>query len=331
MKPTIITDAFLHSDAVELLNSESRFLKCESGDQGVAFARSENAAGAILGPTWQFTGDVIDAIPSLLAIGRPGIGVDNIDVPAATQRGVVVVNTPDAPAVSTAEHTLSLMLAAAKGHKTFARVLEAGESLTAEPPVIELHGKTLGLVGLGRIGGKMARICGLGLGMQVLAYDPYVQPAQAEKLGVKLLPNLHDVLAESDFVSIHCPPAENTRGLIDSAMFAAMKPTAYLINCARGVIVDETALISALQNGEIAGAGLDVFDPEPPETTNPLLAMENVIATPHTAAYTDGALREMGMGVAREVLDAINGKRPDNMLNLEVWNSPAMKKRRNEK
>ncbi len=331
MKPTIIADVFLHPDAVDLLKSESRFLECETGDKGVALAQRENAAGAILSATWQFTGDLIESIPSLLAIGRPGIGVDNINIPAASQRGVVVVNTPDAPAVSTAEHTLSLMLAAAKRHKTFSRLQEAGEPLTAEPPVIELRGKTLGLVGLGRIGEKMAQMCGLALGMKVLAYDPYIQPDQAEELGVKLLPSLHEVMAESDFVSIHCPPAESTCGLIDAAAISAMKPTAFLINCARGVIVDEPALISALQSGQIAGAGLDVFNPEPPETTNPLLAMENVIATPHAAGYTDSALLEMGMSVAREILDAVSGKRPDNMLDPEVWDSPAMKKRRNKK
>ena len=330
MKPTIIADVFLHDDAVDLLNREGHLVRCESGERGVALARREKAAGAILTPTWKFDGEVIDAIPSLLAIGRPGIGVDSIDVPAASKRGVVVVNTPDAPAVSTAEHTLSLILALGKRHKAFVRVQQSGQLLTVEPPLIELRGKTLGLVGLGRVGRQVARMCGLGLQMRVLAYDPYVSAGEAQKLGGKLMPSLHELLRESDVVSIHCPPSKETRGLINAAALAAMKPHAYLINCARGAIVDEPALIIALQEGRIAGAGLDVFDPEPPATTNPLLAMENVVATPHSAGYTDGALREMGMGVAREVLDAIEGKRPENMLDPVVWNSPAMRKRRGE-
>lgn len=187
---------------------------------------------------------------------------------------------------------------------------------------MELEGKVLGLVGLGRIGKKVAQICGSCFGMKIIAFDPYVSSEDATRLNVTMYPALDDVLQISDFVSIHCPPSDSTKGMIDAKAMAAMKPTAYLVNCARGMIVDEPALIEALQIGKIAGAGMDVFDPEPPSSSNPLLSMDNVLATPHTAGYTDGCQRKMGLGVARQILDIISNVRPENLVNPEVWNAP---------
>jgi phosphoglycerate dehydrogenase-like enzyme len=196
------------------------------------------------------------------------------------------------------------------------------KALISEPPVIELRGKVLGLVGLGRIGRKMAQLCGSGLGMEVLAYDPHISPADAAPLNVTLCTTLGNMLRMADFVSIHCPPSESTRGMIDADALAAMKSSAYLVNCARGMIVDEPALVEALRAGTIAGAGLDVYDPEPPAPDNPLLAMENVVATPHSAGYTDGCQLAMGMGVAEQVLAVLSGKRPANLVNPTAWDSP---------
>jgi D-3-phosphoglycerate dehydrogenase len=323
MEPVVVMDLYLHPEAVALLSSKCRIVRCKAGTEGVKTARNENAAAAVLGPTWQFTGSVLDQIPSLLVIGRPGIGVDSIDLDAATERGVAVVNTPDAPTTSTAEHAVAMLLALAKRHRAAARLLTSGGLFTEEPTLIEVKGKTLGLVGLGRVGKRMAHICGAGLGMKVIAFDPYVSADQAAELGVTLYPDLYDVLRAADFVSLHCPPSKNTRRMINAEALVAMKPTSYLINCARGSIVDEGALVEALRAGKIAGAGLDVFDPEPPSPSNPLLTMENVVATPHTAGFTDDCLRAMGLGVAKEVLDVLSGVRPSNLVNPNVWDSPA--------
>ena len=326
MKPNIVMNVYLHPEARELLSSECQIVQCMPGAEGVAIARRERAVGAIIGSTWRFSASVFDEIPSLLVVGRPGIGVDNIDLDAATECGVAVVNTPDAPTVSTAEHTVAILLALAKRHKAAARLLSTGGSYTSEPWLVEVEGKVLGLVGLGRIGKRVAHICGLGLGMKVIAYDPYVSADQAAELGVTLYPDLYDLLRIADFVSLHCPPSKDTCGMIDAEALAVMKPTAYLINAARGVIVDEAALIDALRAGGIAGAGMDVFDPEPPSPSNPLLAMENVVATPHSAGFTDGALLAMGVGVVNEVLAVLRGTRPTNLVNPKVWDSPARRR-----
>jgi D-3-phosphoglycerate dehydrogenase len=265
----------------------------------------------------------MDQMPTLVVIARPGIGVDNVDQPAATERGVVVVNTPDAPTVSTAEQTVSLLLALAKRHKPAARILATQGNIFAEPTLVEVKGKVLGLLGIGRIGSTVAQICGHGLGMKVIAFDPFVSPERAAALGVSLRPSMSDVLREADFVSLHLPLTKESRGLINAQALAQMKPTAYLLNCARGPIVDEPALIAALQAGKLAGAGLDVFDPEPPAADNPLLAMENVAATPHSSGFSDGCQLKMGLALAEEIIDALNGKHPANLVNPKVWDSPA--------
>ena len=188
MKPRIVYDLYLHPEALDSLSSGCRIVHCAPGAEGVAVARGQSAAAAIVGPTWQFSGTVLDQIPSLLVIGRPGIGVDAIDLEAATERGVVVVNTPEAPSTSTAEHAAAMLLALAKHHKPAARLVSSGGSFTEEPMLVEVSGKVLGLVGLGRVGKKMAHICGAGLGMAVVAFDPYVAADQAAKLGVSLYP-----------------------------------------------------------------------------------------------------------------------------------------------
>lgn len=322
MHNCVVVQAYLHRAAQDLLRDRFRLLFCESNEAGVAIARQEKAVAIVPGPTWDLSAAVFDSLPGLLVVARPGIGVDKVDVAAASERGVVVVNTPDAPTVSTAEHTVSLLLAVAKGHRRFAEVLCRGKSIVTEEPAVELEGKVLGLVGLGRVGRKVAWICGQGLGMKVVAYDPYVSASDAAEFNVTLYSNLDELLRIADFVSLHCPPREETRSLINARTLAVMKPTANLINCARGAIVDENALVSALQAGRIAGAGLDVFDPEPLATTSPLIGLNRVVLSPHSAGYTDDSLRKMGLGVARQILQILNQERPEFLLNPEVWNSP---------
>ncbi|MBD3868123.1 MAG: hypothetical protein IFK94_08355 [Acidobacteria bacterium] len=239
------------------------------------------------------------ADPGLLrVIGRAGSGVDNIDLDAATAAGVVVMNTPGGNSVAAAEHTLALLTSLARHLPQAATDLKAGNWNRKRYMGTEVTGKTLGIVGLGRVGREVA-LRARGMHMEVLGYDPYVSDAVAAELGIapRTLP---DLLAESDFVTLHLPISGDTRHLIDAAAIAAMKPGARLINCARGGLVDEAALASALESGHLAGAALDVFEAEPPDPDG-LVGMPGVIATPHLGAST----REAQIRVAAEICEKV--------------------------
>ncbi|HEY8425007.1 MAG TPA: phosphoglycerate dehydrogenase [Limnochordales bacterium] len=258
--------------------------------------------------------EVVDAGRRLVVIGRAGTGVDNIDVDAATRRGIVVVNAPEANTVSAAEHTLAMMLAVAR------RIPWAHQALAQERRWerrrfvgVQLAGKTLGLIGLGRIGSEVARRA-RAFGMNVLAYDPYVVPERAAETGVELV-DLDDLLGRSDFISIHCPLTARTRHLIDAERLRRVRRGAYLINCARGGIVDEAALAEALREGILAGAAIDVFAEEPPGD-NPLLGLPNVVVTPHLGASTQEAQSAAALAVAEEVLRVLAGDVPRHAVNV---------------
>jgi D-3-phosphoglycerate dehydrogenase len=282
-------------------------------------ADASGCAAAIVSNQPRVDGAFIDRVgPQLLVVARPGIGVDNIDVPAASERGVLVVNTPDAPTESTAEHAVGLLLALAK------RIVEADRWLrgprdSGVPLGLELRGRTLGLVGLGRIGRRVAEICGLGLRMRVLAHDPYVSPAEAERLGVTLVDGLDALLGEADVVSVHAPSTPETQGLIGERTLARMKRGALLVNASRGALVDEEALLAALRSGHLAGAALDVFRNEPPPPDHPLLALPNVVATPHNAAWTDVGRLASSEGAATQVLQVLAGQRPPWLVDPGAW------------
>lgn len=263
---------------------------------------------------------VIDPLPKLQILVRTGIGIDNVVVPDATARGVVVCNTPDGPTESTAEHTVAMLLALAKRLKQGNDNLAAGKwgPRTGGLLGIEVVGKTLGLVGLGRIGRRVAHMCRHGFDMQILAYDPFVTPDQAKQLGVTLA-DLDTVLAKADFVSLHLPSTPETYHLMNSTRLAQMKPTAYLLNMARGPLVDEHALLDALDNGKLAAAGIDVFEPEPPPVTTRLRNHPMILATPHSASVTvEGRARIESMAVER-VLAFFRGERPQDVVNPEVY------------
>lgn len=253
----------------------------------------------------RITREVLETSPHLRVVGRAGVGVDNIDVEAATERGVLVVNVPTGNTVAAAEHTLAMMLTLARQIPAADADLRSGQWRRGRFTGVELKGKTLGLIGLGRIGAEVAQRA-RAFGMQVAANDPYVSPARAEMLGVRLIP-LEDVLAESDFVSLHVAKTPDTVGLLGSSRLALMKPGARLVNCARGGLVDEMALYEALQSGRLAGAALDVFSQEP-ITHHPLFALHNVVVTPHLAGSTAEALEANGVLIAEAVLDALAGQ-----------------------
>jgi D-3-phosphoglycerate dehydrogenase len=251
------------------------------------------------------TAPVIEAAPRLRVIGRAGVGTDNIDVAAAQARGVAVVNSPSSVTISVAEHTIALMLAVSRFIPQADASLKDGEWVKNKFMGVELHGKTLGIVGLGRIGTQVA-LRALAFGMFVIAYDPYITRDRALMCGARLMDSLQDLLAESDFVSIHTPLLPNTRGLFGEEEFACVKPNARLIFCARGGVVDERALLAALESGRIVGAGLDVFENEPPGD-NPLLRHPRVVATPHLGAQTEEAQTKAAVEVAQQVSAILNG------------------------
>ena len=252
----------------------------------------------------QVTDDVLAAGADLVVVGRAGIGLDNVDVEAATRRGVMVVNAPQSNILSAAEHALALMLAQARNIPQAHAALVAGKWERSKWEGVELHGKTLGVVGLGRIGALVAQRA-LAFGMRLVAYDPYVAPERARHMGVELM-NLEELMAEADFISIHLPKTTETAGLIDADVLAKAKPGIRIVNAARGGILDEDALADALRSGQVGGAALDVFATEPC-TDSPLFSLPNVVVTPHLGASTHEAQDKAGVTIAEQVNLALAG------------------------
>jgi D-3-phosphoglycerate dehydrogenase len=259
------------------------------------------------------TADLLAVGRSLRVVTRAGVGTDNIDVPAATERGIVVLNTPGPNAIAAAEHTLGLLLALLRRIPRADASLKAGRWERKAFVGHELYHKTLGVLGLGRIGREVATRA-RAFGMEVLAYDPYVAPSVAESVGAHALP-LDDLLARADVLTLHLPLQAETRGMIGARELARLKPGAYLVNCARGGLVDEAALAAALASGRLAGAALDVFEREPP-TGSPLLGLDNVVATPHLAASSVEAQLGVALAAAESTLAALNGELVENAVNL---------------
>jgi D-3-phosphoglycerate dehydrogenase len=255
----------------------------------------ETAQALIVRSATTVSRDLISRAPELRAIGRAGVGVDNVDIEAATERGVAVFNAPGGNTLAAAELTLGLMLSVARKIPEADASLRSGRWDRAAFEGVELAGKTLGLIGAGRIGGEVAIRC-RAFGMTVVVYDPYLTADRADELGVELV-DLATVLARADFISIHVPLNDETRGIVGEETLAKMKRTAYLVNASRGGVVDEPALAAALREGAIAGAALDVYETEPLDTDSPLRDVPNLVLTPHLGAST----AEAQEGVATEV------------------------------
>jgi D-3-phosphoglycerate dehydrogenase / 2-oxoglutarate reductase len=270
--------------------------------------------GLIIRSGTKVTKEVIDATTNLRVIGRAGIGVDNVDVEAATKRGIVVMNTPGGNNVTTAEHAISLMLALARNIPQANASLKAGQWKREKFTGSEICNKVLGVVGLGNIGSIVAERA-LGLKMQILAYDPFVSPETAAKLRVEL-GTLDEIYARADFITVHTPMTKETHGLIDAAAFAKMKKGVRIINCARGGIVDEVALHQAIKDGIVAGAALDVFVEEPPPADHPLLQLDQVICTPHLGAATDEAQINVAIAIADQVANFLTQGVIQNAVNF---------------
>ena len=290
---------------VDTIGSNRDDLLAELADADALIVRSGTKVDA----------ELISSSTRLRVIGRAGIGVDNIDLQAATRAGVLVVNAPDANAISAAEHTMALLLAQARHVPRADASLREGKWDRSRFRGVELHGKTLGILGLGRIGTLVAQRAAA-FGMKILAYDPYISEERSRRAGVELA-DLDTVVAEADFLAVHLPRTRATEGLISADTFAKMKPGARLINAARGGIVDETALAEAVRSGQIAGAAVDVFADEP-TTSSPLFELDDVVVTPHLGASTEEAQGKAGIAVATAVVDALAGDFVLSAVNLDV-------------
>jgi D-3-phosphoglycerate dehydrogenase len=263
----------------------------------------------------KLTADLIDLALRLKVIGRAGVGVDNVDVEAATRRGIVVANAPESTVVSAAEHTIGLLVALARNIPQAHAALKQGRWERKAYGGIELAGKTLGVLGFGRIGQQVARRAS-GLGMRVVAYDPFVSADRFRELGVERVETPADIYAAAEFLTLHLPLTPETTGSVSADAFAQMRDGVRLINAARGELVDEAALVAALQSGKVAGAALDVYSKEP--YTGPLLEFDSVVVTPHLAASTDEAQDRAGVIVAEQVAAALEGGLVTNAVNIPV-------------
>jgi D-3-phosphoglycerate dehydrogenase len=261
----------------------------------------------------KLTADLIERAVNLKVIGRAGVGVDNVDVDAATRRGIVVANAPESTVVSAAEHTIGLLVALARNIPQAHAALKLGRWERSAYGGIELAGKRLGVLGFGRIGQQVARRA-LGLGMHVVAYDPYVAGERFRELGVERVDTPDEVYDLADFLTLHLPLTDETRGSLDGAAFERMRPGVRLVNAARGELVDEEALVAALRSGKVAGAALDVFSAEP--YSGPLLELDKVVVTPHLAASTGEAQDRAGVIVAEQVAAALEGGLVTNAVNI---------------
>jgi D-3-phosphoglycerate dehydrogenase len=312
-KPAVLIAEELSPATVEALGPDFEIRQCDGADRAQLLPALSGVDALLVRSATQVDSEVIAAGRQLKVIARAGVGLDNVDVKAATQAGVMVVNAPTSNIVSAAELAVGLLLASARNIVAANAALTQGQWKRSRYTGTELYEKTVGVVGLGKIGVLVAQRLSA-FGMKVIAYDPYVQPGRAAQMGVRLVP-LDDLLAESDFITVHLPKTPETVGLIGDDALHKVKPQVRIINAARGGIVDEDALHAALIDGRVAGAGLDVYAKEPC-TESPLFALENVVATPHLGASTDEAQERAGIAVARSVRLALAGELVPDAVNV---------------
>lgn len=302
---------------IALLQQRSEFVVDVIGrklPEAELLARVKDAVALVVRSETKITRTVMEAAPGLKVVGRAGVGVDNVDVEAATARGVVVMNTPAGNTISTAELTFSMLLAMARKIPQAHASMKAGEWNRKSFSGTELNGKTLGVLGMGRIGSEVARRA-RAFGMRVLAYDPYLSHARAQAFDVELS-TLDGLFGASDFITVHMPMTDETRGMVNAAAMAKMKPGVRLLNCARGGIIHEVDLVAALQSGTVAGAALDVYETEPLPADHPFRTFPQVILTPHLGASTDEAQENVGIEVAEAIIAFLLQGEVRNAVNL---------------
>ena len=303
--PTVVIAEVLAASCAERLRRECRVVEAAGLSRGGLMEALAGADGLVVRSGTRVDRELLEAAPGLRVVGRAGVGVDNIDLEEASRLGVLVVNTPFANSVSAAEHAFALMLSQARNIPAADASLRSGAWDRAAFKGVELAGKTLGLVGLGRIGALVAARA-LAFDMTVLAYDPYITAEQAADAGTELTA-LDDLLPRSDFISLHLPRTPETENLLDAEAFARTKPGVRVVNASRGGIIDEDALAEAVRSGRVAGAALDVYAEEP-LTGGPLVSLPQVVLTPHLGASTSEAQDKAGLHAAEAVTAALSGR-----------------------
>ena len=316
-KPVVLIAEQLSPATIDALGPDFDIRTVDGTDRPALLSALADANAVLIRSATRIDGEALAAAPQLKVVARAGVGLDNVDIKAATAAGVMVVNAPTSNIISAAELTIGHILSLARHIPAADASLARGEWKRSAYTGMELFEKTVGILGVGRIGGLIAERL-KAFGVRVVGYDPYVTPARAQQLGVELL-SFDELLAQSDFVSVHMPKTPETTGMIGADQLRAMKPTAFVVNVARGGLIDEDALYAALTAGEIAGAALDVFTTEPPAeggTAQRLLGLPNVVVTPHLGASTDEAQEKAGISVARSVRLALEGDLVPDAVNV---------------
>ncbi|GAY12277.1 phosphoglycerate dehydrogenase [Pseudonocardia sp. N23] len=314
-RPVVLLAEKLAPSAVELLGDDVEIRHVDGTDRPALLSAVADADALLVRSATKVDAEVLAASTRLKVVARAGVGLDNVDVPAATARGVMVVNAPTSNIVSAAEHAIALLFAAARHIPPADAALRQGQWKRSAYTGVELNGKTVGIVGLGKIGQLVAQRLAA-FGVTFIAYDPYVAPARAAQLGIELT-SLEDVLRRADVISIHLPKTPETLGLIGKDQLAITKPGVIIVNAARGGLVDEVALAEAVRSGHVGGAGIDVYVTEP-TTSSPLFELENIVVTPHLGASTDEAQDRAGTDVARSVQLALAGEFVPDAVNVQV-------------
>ncbi|BCJ42548.1 D-3-phosphoglycerate dehydrogenase [Actinoplanes ianthinogenes] len=315
MTAIVLVTEELAPAAIDVLTTDFEVRTVDGTDRPALLNALHEAEAVIVRSATRIDAEALAAAPHLRVVARAGVGLDNVDIPAATARGVLVVNAPTSNIISAAEQAVALLLTTARHTASASAALKTGTWKRSAYTGVEIYGKTVGVVGLGRIGVLVAQRMAA-FGAHLIAYDPYVQPARAAQLGVRLV-TLAELIRESDFISVHLPRTPETVGLIGEKELAEVKPGVRIVNAARGGLVDERALAEAIADGRVAGAGLDVFETEP-LTESPLFAFDSVTVTPHLGASTVEAQDKAGLAVARSVRLALRGEFVPEAVNVRA-------------
>lgn len=310
---TIIVAQKMNEELLDKLSKYGSVVQITEGDLDTLRASLPNASCIILGTWLMFTSELMDISPKLKVISRTGVGVDNVDVESASKKGIMVLNTPKANALSVAEHALTLICSLAK-YTVFLNKQVKDNNFKARRLYlpVDLDGKTLGLIGLGNIGKMVAEKCNLAFNMKVIAYDPFVSNTENY---IQLCKSPEEVYKNADFLSIHLPLVPETKNLINQDVFSMMKKSSFIVNTSRGGIINETDLFNALKDGTIAGAALDVFESEPPVEDCPLFQLENIILSPHSAALTKECTLRVAKCAVQGVIDYLSDRQPEFIFN----------------
>jgi D-3-phosphoglycerate dehydrogenase len=320
MRPLIWIDTTSYTECISNLHAWANLSSPEDSGSGRWQASLQNADAAIATARHCFDAAALQQAPRLKIIARLGVGYDNIDIETATALGICVTITPDGSTQSVAEHSLALMLALCRHIQDADRSIRTNQwSMRQQILAPDVQSLTLGIIGLGRIGGRLAQMAKCGVGMRVIAYDPFISKETILNRHAEPCETLEDLLAQADVISLHVPGNRETRHMLNHEKFECVKRGAMLINTARGSIVSEVDLVNAIQTGQLSGAALDVFENEPVSPLNPLLNLPGVILSPHFAGISTDSLRRIGIQAAEQVHQALLGSRPEHLINPQVW------------